>query len=164
MNVYDEAIYDESRYDVDSGGYLVVGETVKAGEEDWAICQIQLDDSMFGVEAVLLNVTQGTTSLVDYHSAKVEYGPPTPYTPSLSEVKKDVSGLVVDMYEDSGKIETYRKTLSNSVEENKNAIAEITPEYIAESVSQQITYGTRNFILNSNIQRKSNDNLVTIFE
>lgn len=164
MNVYDEAIYDESRYDVDSGGYLVVGETVKAGEEDWAICQIQLDDSMFGVEAVLLNVTQGTTSLVDYHSAKVEYGPPTPYTPSLSEVKKDVSGLVVDMYEDSGKIETYRKTLSNSVEENKNAIAEITPEYIAESVSQQITYGTRNFILNSNIQRKSKDNLVTIFE
>ena len=62
------------------------------------------------------------------------------------------------MYEDSGKIETYRKSLAGSIQENKNAIAEITPEYIAQSVKDQVVYGTRNLILNSSIQRKnSND-------
>ena len=47
---------------------------------------------MESVEAVLVNVTKQYSSLVDYHSAKVEYGPATPYTPSLNEVKKEVSG------------------------------------------------------------------------
>lgn len=161
---YGKATYGTSRYNTRGVSVLHVGETIKAGEEGWATCTIDQEDDVESVEAVLVNVTKQHSSLVNYHSAKVEYGPATPYTPSLNEVKKEVSGQTVDMYEDSGKIETYRKSLAGSIQENKNAIAEITPEYIAQSVKDQVVYGTRNLILNSSIQRKNSNEQVTIFE
>ena len=138
--------------------------TVAAGEEDWCEVNAPLSDNVEYAEALLVNSTQEHTSTVYYHSAKVEYGPSTPYTPSINELKSEVSGLTVDMYGDSGKIETYRQTMEGSIKANKDAIAEITPEYIAQSVKDQVTYGTRNLILNSSILRKNSNEQVTIFE
>lgn len=169
---FDEAIYDTSRFataeQISSGtsneAVYTIGDAIKAGEEGWAEVSIDLDEDITFVKAALINVTKEHTTTCDYHSAKVEYGPATPYTPSLKEVKREVSGLTIDMYEDSGKIETYRRSLNEDIEDNRNAIAEITPEYITESVSHLLTYGTRNYILNSTIKRRSSSDQITIYE
>ena len=93
------------------------------------------------------------SSLCTYHSAKLEYGPPTPYSESPEDVKRKLNqthldlteyGIFMGAYEEmEGREE---KDLNTQLSSIRNSVLDITPEHIIQSVNRNVTYGNRNFV------------------
>lgn len=133
---------------------------INAGEEGWATVTVEAE--RYGVyayqaEGRIYNMGDaGSSTVVRFHSPKLEYGPPTPYSPSLDDVERKLNQTYLQLEKygiylgATEMIEGHKKDdLNNRIKEIKKTQMEVTPELIVQNASRKTTFGNRNFILKS---------------